>query len=185
MSLEPKIMSYLKANVPAVVNTGVVDTNGTAVTRVSGDLFNTAWAQHLININGVDYAVASVTNTGSLTLHASAGVQTGVAYNFYRIAFVKALQGLPPPYLTIAKVSEQKDYTHDGASGLTRPRFQINVFANTYPQAKLAAVEVKEAMDNWQADGIRFAPLQNEIDLYEEDTKLHHVPLDFFIHYES
>lgn len=122
MSIEPKIMSYLKANVPAVNE---------------------------------------------------------------RIHFVKAIQGTAFPYIVLSKVSEQKDYSHDGASGLARPRFQVSVFGDAYVGTKLAAVEVKEAMDSWNADGIKFAPLQNEIDLYEEDTGLYHVPLDFFLYYQD
>lgn len=60
---------------------GTVSTAGVAVTRVSGDLFNTAWtAGTVIVINKVPYVVASVTSGSALTLEATAGTQSGVVY---------------------------------------------------------------------------------------------------------
>ena len=61
---------------------GVVSTNGTAVTWVSGDEFATSWvtAQAII-INGVSYAISSVASRTSLTLSTSAGVQAAAAYS--------------------------------------------------------------------------------------------------------
>ena len=61
--------------------TGVVSTNGTAVTRVSGSEFNVNWpAGRAIEINGVVYTIASVTNTGALVLTATAGTLTAKTY---------------------------------------------------------------------------------------------------------
>ena len=60
---------------------GVVSTNGTAVTRVSGDEFNIDWAAgKTIEINGVVYAIASVTDKDSLVLNITAGVQASVSF---------------------------------------------------------------------------------------------------------
>lgn len=60
---------------------GTVDTSGTAVTWVSGDRFDVLWAAgQPIVINGVAYAIASLTDNENLTLSSSAGVQAGVAY---------------------------------------------------------------------------------------------------------
>lgn len=62
--------------------TGVVNTNGTAVSRVSGDAFVAGMANRPIVINGVQYLVSgTVTPPNSLVLTATAGVQNGVAYN--------------------------------------------------------------------------------------------------------
>lgn len=60
---------------------GTVDTNGTAVTWVSGDLFHPTWAGQSITINGVVYTIASAGGASTITLTASAGVQAGVAYS--------------------------------------------------------------------------------------------------------
>lgn len=63
--------------------TGVCTTTGTAVARVSGIEFSTDWAlgdKINIRINGVEYLVASVTDTNNLVLATTAGNQTNVSY---------------------------------------------------------------------------------------------------------
>jgi len=61
--------------------TGVVSTNGTAVTRVSGSEFNVNWpAGKAIEIDGVMYTIASVASVDALTLTATAGTQTSKNY---------------------------------------------------------------------------------------------------------
>jgi|SRR5579871_784451 len=70
------------ANAGVQAATGTVNTSGTAVTLASGTNFTTGtqWNNTPITINGVNYIVASVSSTSSLTLTTSAGTQTGVAY---------------------------------------------------------------------------------------------------------
>ena len=61
---------------------GVVNTSGTAVTWVSGDMFSsTDLAAGKITINGVVYTISTVNSAVSITLTATAGVQTGKAYS--------------------------------------------------------------------------------------------------------
>jgi len=61
---------------------GTVNTNGTAVTWVSGDKFSDrGMVGNPITINGVIYVIASVANSTSLAIGSSAGVQAGVAYS--------------------------------------------------------------------------------------------------------
>jgi hypothetical protein len=61
---------------------GTVDTSGTAVVRDTGAFFDTAWPSGTtITINSVDYVISSVNSTTSITLTATAGTQTGVAYS--------------------------------------------------------------------------------------------------------
>jgi len=64
-------------------SSGIVNTSGTAVTRVSGDLFDTNWANDpkpTFIVNGVARAIASVTDTDHLTLASSAGTHSNVNY---------------------------------------------------------------------------------------------------------
>lgn len=77
--------------------TGTVNTSGTSVTRVSGALFNTntnqsngsgPWIGGTITISGVNYTIATVPTTDSLTLTTSAGVQTGVSFSKPWVPFV-------------------------------------------------------------------------------------------------
>lgn len=94
-------------------------------------------------------------------------------------------QGRETPYLIISEVSAGREYSHDGYSKIMRPRWQVSVYGSSYIEAKTAAKEVIAAMEGWAADGIRFAPVAGSVDLYEEDTKLHHIPVDFFIYYDE
>lgn len=58
-----------------------VSTSATAVTKTAGDTFSTTWpAGKLVTINDATYRLASVESTTGLTLAATAGVQTGVAF---------------------------------------------------------------------------------------------------------
>jgi YVTN family beta-propeller protein len=61
---------------------GVVSTNGTTVSLISGTPFNPIWGNGgiYIVINGTNYIVTSPTTATSMTLTASAGTQTNVPY---------------------------------------------------------------------------------------------------------
>ncbi len=61
--------------------TGTVTTSGTAVTWVSGTVFNSDMIGDVITINAVAYRVSTVSSSTSLTLTSTAGVQVGVAYS--------------------------------------------------------------------------------------------------------
>ncbi len=67
-------------NAPMML-TGTVNTNGTAITWVSGDKFATAWTNGTeVIVNGVSKVIASVASETSMTLTASAGIQASVIY---------------------------------------------------------------------------------------------------------
>ena len=61
--------------------TGTVTTAGTAVTWVSGTVFNSDMVGDVITINAVAYRVSAVASSTALTLTSTAGVQVGVAYS--------------------------------------------------------------------------------------------------------
>lgn len=82
---------------------GTVNTSGTAVTFETGTQFSTDWVSAnnppwllpQIVINGVAYTIASVNSPTSITLTATAGTQTGVAYS--ASVFLAAFS-FPPGY---------------------------------------------------------------------------------------
>ena len=90
------------------------------------------------------------------------------------------------PYGVVFKVSPGKDYTHTG-SGLSQSRLQCSCFADTYYAAKTFAREVITAMEAWPnststtASGVQTVFLEGETDLFDDASKVHHVPLDFFV----
>lgn len=68
------------------VRSGVVNTTtaNTRITRVSGDLFDTAWKTPNfggITVNGTEYAITTVDTTGQITAASDPGDQTAVAYS--------------------------------------------------------------------------------------------------------
>lgn len=71
---------WTNLDIPAGV--GVVDTSGTTVNWVSGDVFNTTWVGETIQINGSPFTVLSMASVKQMQLTATAGVQAGVAYSF-------------------------------------------------------------------------------------------------------
>lgn len=102
-----------------------------------------------------------------------------------RIFFVKAAQDVEKPYLVLTKVTGPRESSHDGASGLAHPRFQVSVFAETYAGAKVIALAVQAALEGYQGlmdevyvDGVFY---DDENDFYEDDTKLYHVASDYII----
>jgi hypothetical protein len=90
------------------------------------------------------------------------------------------------PYGIVFKVSPGKDYTHSGG-GLSQSRLQCSCFADTYYAAKTFAREVITAMEAWPnststtATGVQAVFLEGEVDLFDDETKVHHIPVDFFI----
>lgn len=80
-TVHAKVPNTDQTNFPMLFRSpvGTVNTVGTAVTLASGDNFPT-WMTDFILINGVQYAVSSVTTGTALVLTTSAGTQTGVAY---------------------------------------------------------------------------------------------------------
>jgi hypothetical protein len=62
--------------------TSVVNTSGTAVTWVSGNVFNSSMQGQQVVINAVTYTVLTYNSTTSLTLTTSAGVQSGVSFSY-------------------------------------------------------------------------------------------------------
>ena len=108
---------------------------------------------------------------------------TSVTGTFYlRVGTQEAVT----PYGIVFKVSPGKDYTHTG-SGLSQSRLQCSCFADTYLDAKNFAREVITAMEAWPnststtATGVQTVFLEGEMDLFDDASKVHHVPLDFFI----
>ena len=108
---------------------------------------------------------------------------TSVTGTFYlRVGTQEAVT----PYGIVFKVSPGKDYTHTG-SGLSQSRLQCSCFADTYYAAKTFAREVITAMEAWPnststtASGVQTVFLEGEMDLFDDASKVHHIPLDFFI----
>lgn len=85
-----------------------------------------------------------------------------------RIYPMRALQTAAKPHVVYQRISSVREHSHDGPSGLARPRFQFRCVASSFSQARQLADAVRVALNGYKGlvggvriDGIIF---QNEID---------------------
>ena len=105
-----------------------------------------------------------------------------------RLYYVKAPQNVTKPYVVFFKASGPREYSHDGASNLARPRFQFSCFATTYYVAKQIAEAIRAVIEAFSgtmggAGGVEVGSCFciNESDIYEDNTQLFHVAVDYLI----
>ena len=96
-----------------------------------------------------------------------------------RIYPMVAPQKTATPYVVYTKISAGKEYSHAGGASLSRDRVQISVFSTGYLAAKTVVGNIVTAMEGAATFQASFKV--NEIDFYEEQTKLFHIPIDFII----
>jgi hypothetical protein len=104
-----------------------------------------------------------------------------------RVWAVDTEQGEVAPYCVYSQISGGRRYSHSGYSGLQRPRMQVNCYAKTYEEAKDVAAQVTAALESWPGvnAAVGSAFQQNEIDLFDAETVLYFVPVDFLIWYKG
>lgn len=94
--------------------------------------------------------------------------------------------GTKPPYMVYTKISNSRQYTLTGFSGLTRQRIQINCVDSTYAGAKTLTDQVVNELESWpNKDDIQVVIKENEIDTRDEVTKLYVISVDFMITYRK
>jgi len=105
-----------------------------------------------------------------------------------RLYYVKSPQDVISPYVVFLKASGPREYSHGGASKLARPRFQFSCFATTYYVAKQIAEAIRAAIEAFSgtmggAGGVEVGSCFciNESDIYEDNTQLYHVAVDYLI----
>ncbi len=102
-------------------------------------------------------------------------------------------QNVVAPYIVMFNVSIAPVHSHGGSSHLSTDRFQLSVFSSTYHIAKQIVEQLKLALDGktgniGTAPGVRVEGILYDGgpgDLYEDDTKLHHIPIDFEVPHED
>ena len=90
------------------------------------------------------------------------------------------------PAVAYRRVDTPRVYSHDGYSGLARPRFQFDCVATSYAAAAELATAVRVALAGWRAAHGGVAMVQNEIDVpWMETTDRYQVSVDAIIwHHE-
>lgn len=106
-----------------------------------------------------------------------------------RIFPVVLQQGVRDPSIVYTRISGQGDHHMQGASGLARPRVQIDAYAPTPDEAAQLADTVKFYLDGYSGpmgnvtvQGVFF---DTEREDYQADVDLHRVSRDYIVHYEE
>lgn len=94
------------------------------------------------------------------------------------------VENIEAPYIVISKVSAPRSYTNDGRDGMVIARFQVNLYGLDYKTTKEEAYELYSVAD-YTSSNVSYIVLENEIDLYNDNSEYHQITLDFIVsHYE-
>ena len=120
------------------------------------------------------------------TLLNHAGVSAIVGTKVYPLV---ARQTISAPYIAIFKVSDVREYSHCGYSGLKRVRMQINCYTkdgdpSAYETVKNLAEQVKDAMEN-MVGGAKAVFQDSDVEDYDTETRFFKVILDFIIEFKE
>ncbi len=202
MALESAISIYTIDNVPSVASIGKVNVSGKSVSWVSGDKFKSIWERREITIDGESYIVVSVTDAENLTIDTDIGTKTDKDYSVSRVYAIAAPQTVDKPYIVFTAISKNFSHSMGGDDGLCRTRVQFSVWGNGYESVKGVVEELRSAYRNYiegdssekmgmdeEGDGghwVQTTLLDNEVDRYEDDTRLYNSVLDvLFWHRED
>lgn len=96
-------------------------------------------------------------------------------------------QALQPPHVIIWQVSKDRLYDHEGYSGLTEVMLQISCFSRDPDETDSMAKTIRQSMEAWPAENtdIDSVFIDDESDFFEQETLIHHVPLDVNISYRE
>lgn len=91
--------------------------------------------------------------------------------------------GADVPNITIHEISGPEDYV----TGHGYPRYQISCWSETFTEATTIKKAVKASLNRFKGIvyglNIQNISFLDSVDLYEEESKLYHIPLDFQIVY--
>ena len=102
-----------------------------------------------------------------------------------RIYILKLPQNPTYPAITYFRVSSPRHHDID----VSYPRFQFDSWASTYEEARNVANEIRKAIQRekglWNGIKIIQVVYLNEVEMYENDTKIYHIVTDFQILYRE
>lgn len=91
-----------------------------------------------------------------------------------RVYPLRARQTATRPYIVYQRISTVRYPSHDGASGLARPRFQLRITGASYATVRQVADAVRTTLEGYsgEAAGVRIDGilLDNELDELDEAT---------------
>lgn len=109
-----------------------------------------------------------------------AGVAGGKSY------WVRAPQGVSPPYVTLQRVTGIRDYHMQGESGLVMSRVQADCYGATYTSAKQTARALIAAVSGHAGGAVQAILVDSERDLPAADAgetvHLFRTSVDLIVH---
>jgi hypothetical protein len=97
------------------------------------------------------------------------------------------------PAITYQRISSPRVHSHQGASGLAYPRFQINVYASTFASVKAILKLIRIGLDGYKGT-IGTSPntvkvgcslIENELDDYDPQSQLYYSSQDYIIWHDE
>lgn len=100
-----------------------------------------------------------------------------------RIYRGRSIQGTTRPYVVMYKISDPPRQL-----GSRQVRMQFSVFAESFGSARLAADEVREAIElllNQEDQSVYASYVDNEQELYDQDSDLYHITVDGLFYFQD
>jgi hypothetical protein len=89
------------------------------------------------------------------------------------------------PALSYRRVSADREHAMGSDPEMAHVAMQVDVWARTYKEARETAEEVRRALQRWSTSTVQDTFIDNDTDLYEDENEIHHVAMDFTMHYEE
>src|SRR5690606_2858616 len=85
------------------------------------------------------------------------------------------------PAITYQRISNRWLTSHEGSLGASQPLVQLSCWAETWSEARAVAAAVRQALDGWidysSDPPIHGVTIEGDLDEYDADAKVYHVPL--------
>ncbi len=106
-----------------------------------------------------------------------------------RIHAIKLPKGAIFPAITYNVVSQVRTYSHSGDSSLTRPRIQYSCWAELIEDAKNLALALTDVLSGFKGTAgmadVQDSFVENEVDMWDAEARIYHVPVDILIRYNG
>ena len=85
------------------------------------------------------------------------------------------------PAITYQRVSNRRLTSHEGSLGASQPLVQLSCWAKTWSEVRALAAAVRCALDGWvdysTDPPIHGVTIEGDLDEYDSDARVYHVPL--------
>lgn len=99
-----------------------------------------------------------------------------------------APQNATRPFVSYRRVTSDRPPAMGSDSGVVRARFQFDTFADEIDSALAVRDQIRAALKRWRDVGppvVQDTFLVTEIDLYEDDSRIHHLADDYEVNYRE